>query len=289
MIEFLKASWELTKPRLTRMVVMTAICGAAVAPGSLSGTSWLALCFGSWAIVAAANAMNCFYERDVDALMERTKDRPLVTGRLGPSFAFWASLVLASLAILALYFGTNLLTAFLGFLGFLLYVGIYTPLKRFSMSAIFVGAIPGAIPPVMGWTGVTGKIEMGAGILFAILFFWQLPHFIAISLNRLNDYESAGLKTVPGTLGSNQALKHMLAYTALLILCSLLPYPMGLAGLLYVWATGLLGILFVGLCIAGFLKVVHLNWNRLIFIGSLIYLPIILGVWVLDNWLNLPS
>ena len=280
----LKAFWQLTKPRLTQLVVLTSLAGAAVAPGHFSGMKWLALLLASWGIVGSANAVNCYLEKDVDALMERTKLRPLVTGEIGSGLALGASLALATFSIWIFYVWTNPLTTILAFLGFALYVAVYTPLKRYSMAALFVGAIPGAIPPVFGWTAATGSIDTGAWVLFGILFFWQLPHFIAISMNRLPEYNNAGLKTVPGSLGGDWALRHMIVYSALLIATSILPYPMGLAGNTYLWTTGFMGLLFITLCVGGFFKLMEFNWNRVIFLGSLVYLPVILGFWVLDHW-----
>jgi protoheme IX farnesyltransferase len=282
---FVKNYLELTKPSLTRLVVLTALCGAAVAPGKFSWLQWLYLILGSWGIVASANAINCYLERDVDALMERTKLRPLVIGTIGANPSLAVSLILATLAI-ALLYQLNLLTAVLGLLGFVLYVAVYTPLKRITMGALFMGAIPGAIPPMMGWTAASGKLDVGAWVLFAILFFWQLPHFIAISLNRLSEYDLAGLKTLPGEMGQELAFKHLLIYTVLLILTSLLPYPLGLAGQAYLSAVILIGICFLALCVVGFFKILNFNWNRFAFFGSLVYLPVVLGLWVFDIWLT---
>jgi protoheme IX farnesyltransferase len=283
---FASLYWKITKPALTRMVVLTAIAGAAVAPEHLVLTQWLSLFFGSWGIVAAANAINCYLEKDVDALMERTKLRPLVTGELKSEPALWVSLAIATASILTLALGNNLLTAFLGFLGFVLYVAIYTPLKKVSMSALFMGAIPGAIPPVMGWTASTTVIDTGAWILFAILFLWQLPHFIAIALHRVEEYDQAGLKTVPGVLGPEIAQKHMFGYTAVLLLSSLLPVFYGMAGFTYLVTQILICLVAILLCVMGFLKILNLNWNRLVFFASLLYLPLVFGAWVVDLWLT---
>lgn len=276
---------ELCKARLSSFVVLTALCGAAVAPGKLSLLEWIALILGTSGIVGSANAVNCYLERDVDALMTRTKKRPLVTGRFNPSRTLFYSLLAAALSEIVLFYGTNSLTGVLGFLGFLLYVAVYTPLKRHSMSALFAGAIPGAVPPMMGWAAVTGHLDLGAWILFGILFFWQLPHFIAISLHWQPDYERAGLKTVPGSMGIPNAQRQMIFYSGLLILTGLTPAMLGLAGLTYALTNVLIGLIFIGLCLAGFFRILHLNWNRLVFFGSLLYLPIVLGVWVVDQWI----
>jgi protoheme IX farnesyltransferase len=281
-----KDLWILSKPGLTRLVVLTALCGAALAPSSMSLVAWLSLLAGSLGIVGSANILNCYLERDVDALMERTRHRPLATGKMAPKVALSWGLTIAFASIVILGLGTNELTAFLGLLGFVLYVTVYTPLKRLSMTALFVGAVPGAIPPLMGWAAARGRLEEGAWILFAILFLWQLPHFIAISLNRQREYDRAGLKTVPSSLGREWAECHMFAYSGFLVLASLLPCLMGWAGRTYALATGLMGLLFVGLCIVAFLQLVRVNWNRFVFFGSLLYLPLVLGFWVVDQWIG---
>lgn len=278
------------------MVVITAGCGLLLAKSTRlpmpfdsavaeSLFSWrdVLMMLGTSGIVAAANALNCVLEKDVDALMERTQDRPLVQGRISVWGALAFSLILAVWSLWALFVGANAFTAFLGALGFLTYVGIYTPLKRRSMTALFAGAVPGAIPPMMGWTAVTGHADLGAWILFGILFFWQLPHFIAISMYRQSEYDAAGLKTVPGTLGKAAAGQQMLLFATLLVGVSLLPYPLGLAGLQYFVMALILGILFVGLCVAGILGIKDLNWPRAVFLGSIAYLPFILGAWVTEK------
>lgn len=279
---------SLTKPRLSSMVVITAGCGTLLAKSTQIGSDfgwWKAFLTitGTTCVVGAANAINCLLESDVDAQMVRTRNRPLVQGRLSPATALIFGLSLLVFSMILLLIGSNPLTAFLGLLGFLTYIGVYTPLKRRSMIALFAGAVPGAIPPMMGWTAVTGHVELGAWILFGILFFWQLPHFIAISIYRQDEYENAGLKTVPGTLGLNAAGQHMLIYSTLLVGVSLLPYPLGLAGTGYFLTSLALGILFSGLSLAGILKIKDLDWSRAVFFGSLAYLPLVLGAWVLEK------
>lgn len=276
------------------MVVITAGAGLVLAESVSYGTAhaglglWrtIATLAGTSAIVGAANALNCLLEKDVDAYMERTQDRPLVTGRLSDTTALVFGLGLAALSLVTLWLAANPLTALLGLLGFLSYVAVYTPLKRRSPDAVFVGAIPGAIPPLMGWAAVANRLDMGAWILFGILFFWQLPHFIAISIYRQAEYEAAGLKTIPGTRGSHAANQHLLLWTASLVAVSLAPYVGGLAGTSYLMVTLALGILFTSLSAASVMKIRDLNWSRAVFFGSLAYLPLVLGTWVLETWFN---
>jgi protoheme IX farnesyltransferase len=274
--------WSTTKPSLTRLVVLTAVCGAAVAPGTMTFYEWLGFTFGTWFIVMAANIFNGVLEMDVDVHMTRTRNRPLVTGELSTDSALVAGFVLAVLALVMLAVSAPFISTLLGFLGFFSYVFIYTPLKRVSFHALFVGAIPGAIPPMMGWAAKTGQLDLGAWILFAILFFWQLPHFIAIALNRESEYYKAGFKTLPLEKGHSSAFFQMATYSAILFSVATAPYLLGLAGELFLWIAAPLSILFFSLCVTGFLKSQTLNWGRLIFFGSLVYLPTLLGGWVLD-------
>jgi heme o synthase len=279
---------SLMKLRLSSLVLLTAACGAAVAPRETSSfflLDWVLLIVGTLGIVGAANALNCYLERDVDGLMERTRERPLVTGELRPSKALTFSLVMAATSLLLLQL-LNTKTMLLGFLGFLSYVAIYTPMKRRTMGALFTGAIPGAIPPLMGWTAVRNEIELGAWILFGILFFWQLPHFIAISLFRQHEYDRAGLKTVPGTLGPQNAMLQMLFWTGVLGFVSILPALFDLAGPLYLGVAIFLSLAFLVPCLLGLLEGQHSPWVRTAFFGSLAYLPIVLGMWVLDQRLQ---
>jgi protoheme IX farnesyltransferase len=273
---------SLTKPRLSLLVILTAACGMAVAPGPRDFAMLLVALLGTSLIVGSANALNCYLERDLDGYMERTRDRPLVTGRLSGAAALAWGVALFAVGLLLLQRSTNPLTVFLGILAFALYLGVYTPMKRHSMLALFAGAVPGALPPMMGWTSVTGQAETGAWILFAILFFWQLPHFIAISLFRQREYERAGLKTLPGTLGSLPAKQQMVIYASLVSIVSLLPYPLGLAGFRYFLVTFVVGAVFSAAALAGLLNVRDLNWSRIVFFGSLAYLPVVLVAWVLS-------
>ena len=282
----LKDLLSLTKPRLTSLVVLSAAAGLAITPQEVGTSTFLWIIFGIFLVVAAANTVNCYLESDVDALMSRTRNRPLVRGSLKPSTALIFGMSLAALSFVVLLWKSNLITAVLGLLGFALYVAFYTPMKRRSMLALFAGAIPGAIPPMMGWTAATNQINTTACLLFGILFFWQVPHFIAISLFREKEYTNAGLKTFPGTLGLRSAQTHMILYSAFLIFITFLPFPLGLAGVYYLSTALILGLLFTGLCVASFFALKPLNWSRIIFFGSLAYLPLVLGMWVLDHWLT---
>lgn len=267
------------------MVVITTGFGAMLAPGwtMINPLHLIMLILGTTLIVGAANVFNCVIEKDTDLLMERTKNRPLPQKRLTTTQAMLFGLALLLSAILILWKFSNPLALKLAVVAFLSYVFVYTPLKRLSSAALFVGAIPGAIPPMIGFAGVASSLDLAAWILFWILFFWQLPHFIAISIFRFDDYANAGLKTVPGEFGKSSAQSQMLVYTGGLVAVSFAPYFAGLAGLLYLAAALIVGICFATVCVAGFFEAQKINWSRVVFLGSLAYLPIVLGIWALDR------
>jgi protoheme IX farnesyltransferase len=280
---------SLTKLRLSALVVLTALIGIFLAPGQHNIFACAMSLLGTALLVASANAFNCYIERDVDAFMERTKDRPLPTGRLSAdvALAFASLLFLIAMALLIRF--SNQLTCLLGILAFVSYVALYTPMKRQSMWALFVGAVPGAIPPMMGWTLVRNQVEITAWILFGILFLWQLPHFISIAMYRQEEYENAGLKTLPGTMGWHNASQQLLLYTCLLIIVSFLPSFFNLAGTLYFLSAAALGFFFLALCAKSMKKFPHPAKSRLVFFATLVYLPLLLGVWVFDKLIGSAS
>src|SRR6266545_4948187 len=213
-LAFARDVLALAKPRLALLVVCTAAGGLWLAPGRRDLAAALALLVGTSAVVAAANALNNLLERDIDALMRRTRDRPLPAGRIEPWVAAAVGLGLPSIALPALAWFTNGLTATLAALALFLYAVVYTPLKQRSTLALFVGAVPGAIPPLMGWTAATGRLDAGGLALFGILFCWQLPHFLAISLYLKEDYARGGLK-VFSLVHGDRATKAWSAATSL--------------------------------------------------------------------------
>ena len=263
---------SLTKPRLSSLVLCTCAGGVWLAPGALTPGRWLLTLLGTAGTVGAANALNCYVERDVDRAMARTRNRPLPAGRMEPSVAllFALGLALVSLPLLAL--GSNLLTTGLGLLALLTYVFVYTPLKAHTDGAMLVGAVPGALPPLMGWTAVTGRLDVGGLVLFSVLFLWQLPHFLAIALFRKAEYQAAGLQTVPLRLGDDAARWWMLFTTALLLPVTLLLYPLHVAGRLYLGVAAALGLGFFCIQAFGVLHRLGAGWARRSFYFSLLYL-----------------
>ena len=272
---------ELTKPRITLMVVVTTAAGFVMAAGSLASIDLLLLAnalLGTALVASGASALNQVWERDVDARMRRTANRPLASGRLDPDLGLlWAvALAIGGLSWLALT--VNLLTSLLGALTLAGYVFVYTPMKRLSTLSTVVGAIPGAVPPMMGWTAAHDVLEPGAWALFAILFLWQLPHFLAIAWMYRADYERGGMPMLPvvdptGTRTGRQAL----LYAAALVPVSLLPTPLGLTGGIYFTGALLLSLGFLASSWTFQRSRTNLTAKKLLLV-SVAYLPAILAV-----------
>jgi protoheme IX farnesyltransferase len=267
----------LAKPRLLGLVVCTAAGGAWLAPGGLDLGRALALLLGTSAVVGGANALNEWLERDVDARMRRTCGRPLPAGRLEPWVAVALGFALPGVALPALAWTVNGLTATLAALALFLYAVVYTPLKRVTPAALFVGAIPGAIPPLMGWTGVTGRVDAGGLALFGVLFFWQLPHFLAVSIYLKDDYARGGLKVFALARGERAAVRWAVATSALLVPVTLLPVPLGLAGPAYGAAAAALGAGLVAWAATGLRTPSIARWARGFFLSTLAYLTLLLA------------
>ncbi len=266
----------LAKPRLSLLVVCTAAGGLWLAPGRRDLVTAAALLVGTALVVGAANALNNFLERDVDALMRRTRDRPLPAGRLDPWVAVALGLGVPAVALPALALYTNPLTAALGALALFSYVVLYTPLKQRSSLALFVGAVPGAIPPLMGWTAATGRLDPGGLALFAILFCWQLPHFLAISMYLKEDYARGGLKVFALVHGERAAKLWAAATSLALVPMSLLLVPLELAGTFYGVSAAVLGTGLAAHALSGLWQPDAGNrWARNFFLFTLAYLTLL--------------
>ena len=266
----------LGKPRLSTLVIATTAGGMWLAPGGLSTARTLLVLAATTILVGAANALNCYLERDVDALMTRTRSRPLPAGRFSaPPVWRWAWIVAGAMTgILGL--AANPLTAVLGAIACLSYVMVYTPMKRLSPLAVLVGAVPGALPPLMGWTAVTGRLDATGIALFAVLFFWQLPHFIAISMYLRDDYARAGLQVFSVALGDRAARLWTIASTVALIPVTLVLVPLGAANQLYGGLALALGLALLGFTVVGLSKHGAQAWGRRVFAGSIVYLTLLL-------------
>jgi protoheme IX farnesyltransferase len=275
---------ELTKPGITLMVVLTAGLGFLLAAaGRLPLLLLAATLLGTGMVAAGSSALNHVLERDSDGLMRRTAGRPLPAGRLDPDVAllFGVSVAVGGLALLAL--AVNLLTALLGALALAGYLFVYTPLKKRSSLSTVVGAVPGAIPPMMGWCAVRGELDLAAWVLFGILFFWQMPHFLAIAWLCREDYGRGGFPMLPvidpgGSWSGRQAV----LYGSALVPVSLLPSLMGLSGVVYFAGALALGLAYLGFCLAFALRRSNPSARRLMF-ASLLYLPAVLLAMLLDR------
>lgn len=282
----LLAYLELTKPRIALMVLVTAALGyylGVAFTGEFPG--WLSFVFamlGTGMAGGGASALNQYIERDIDARMERTRERPLPTGAVSPQSALYFGVALALGGCFVLLFKNNLLTAFLTLQSTFLYVLVYTPMKRLTWLNTSVGAIPGAMPPLIGWAAATGMLHAVAWILFAVLYIWQHPHFFAIAWMYRDDYERGGLKMLPVVKpdGKNMFMQVM-SFSLVLIPISVLPTVIGLSGWIY-----FVGALFLGLamlaCSAAFTwQQTHASARRVLRI-SLIYLPMLLLLILVD-------
>ncbi len=266
----------LTKPRITSMVAFTTFGGYWLACGAFGvqvrADVLLPLLGGTALVVAGANALNMYIERDADGLMERTRRRPLPAGRLAPEVALALGVFCSAISIPWITFGVNALTALLAAIALASYVGAYTPLKRRSPSALLVGAVPGAIPPLLGWSAARGTIDGPGLVLFAILFLWQVPHFLAIATFRQADYAKAGMRVFPVVHGERLTRHHVVRYLVALVLASLLLVPYGIGGDAYFVAALVLGLAFFGVGAWGLRQSAGKAWARALFYTSMLYL-----------------
>ena len=238
--------WALLKPRVMVLVVFTGAVGLAVAPGTLHPVlaAIAVLCIAVGA--GAAGAMNMWFDRDIDAVMTRTRHRPLPAGRMVPddALSFGVFLSLGAVALLGL--ATNWTAAALLAGSILFYVLVYTMLlKRRTAQNIVIGGAAGALPPVIGWAAVTGEVGLGAVAMFAIIFFWTPPHFWALALYSSDDYARAGVPMLPVVAGRRSTKRHMLAYAVLLLPLVAVPFALGIAGGVYLAGSLAMGVLFV--------------------------------------------
>jgi protoheme IX farnesyltransferase len=271
--------WTLTKPGITGLVLVTTAVGFYLA--SAEPLNWLLLVnalLGTALVSAGSGALNMAVEHERDARMGRTEDRPVASGRMAPLHAVVFGLALSGAGLVLLAVSVNPLTGLLACASLAVYILAYTPLKTRTTLCTLVGSVSGAIPPVIGWTAARGELEMGAWALFAILFFWQLPHFLAIAWMCREDYERAGFAMMPvlDQEGISTARQSVLQTTAL-IAASLLPAWLGLAGPVYLVASGVLGAAFLAFAMR-FLVERSRGRARSLFLASIAYLPALLAV-----------
>ena len=275
---------ELTKPRLNLLVVVTSAGGFYLASsGTRPLLTMIAASIGTALVACGAAVLNQVLERDTDALMERTRMRPLPSARVAPDDARIFGIVLAGAGLALLYSAANLLAVLLALATILIYLLIYTPMKRRSPLATFVGAVPGALPALIGWTAAAGTPSAGGWALFAIVFLWQIPHFMAIAWMFRDDYRRAGfpMLSVLDPTGS-RAGREAIVWTAALLPVSVSPTLVGISGTAYAWVAGVLGIALLALAIR-FASTRADASARALFFGSITYLPLLWVAMMLDR------
>ncbi len=281
----------LTKPRVTWLILMSTgvgyFFGLKPAPGEAAGPiSWLLLLHtlvGTGLIASGTAALNQWYERDADLLMRRTAGRPIPAGKLTANRALWFGIVLAALGFAELALGVNLLAALLGAFTLGSYLFVYTPLKQRSHLSTVIGALPGAMPPLMGYAAAHGSLTPEAWTLFAILFIWQFPHFLAIAWMYREDYARAGIRMLPVVEPDGMSTgRQIILYASTLIPVSLFPVLLGMSGKIYLVGALILGgwFLYTGVRVAFDLTNVR---ARRVLLASVIYLPVIYGLMIFDK------
>lgn len=275
--------FELTKPRITMLVLITTAVGYVVAwRGAFDPATFIAAMLGTALLSGGASALNQYVERDFDARMNRTRHRPLPSGRVQPADAAVFGLVLSGAGLLLLA-AAGWLTLLLGAAALASYVLAYTPLKRVTSLCTVVGAVPGAIPPMMGWVASRGSLDAGAWALFAVLFLWQLPHFLAIGWMYREDYARGGFPMLPVTDPDGRSTgRQMVLYSAALVPVTLLAGSLASAGPLYLAGAVVLGGAFLGFSVA-FARAKSTAAARSLFLVSILYLPAVLGLMVFNR------
>jgi protoheme IX farnesyltransferase len=273
---------ELIKLKLTLAVVFSGVFGYCLASQSVVWWKVVVLVIASIAITGAANIINQIIEKDSDRFMKRTAVRPLPTGRATVTEAAWVSLVLFSISVFLFVYTFNIRAASLAVLSLLLYGFVYTPLKRRGQVAVFIGALPGAFPPMIGWVAATNQFGWEPGILFAIQFFWQFPHFWAIGWLAFDEYKKAGIQMMPGKAKDADTAFRIMLYTLFLVPVGWLPYMLGMTGIHSAFVAMIGGILFLAQTFHLMRTCTDKAALQMMF-GSLIYLPVVQIVYLLDK------
>ena len=274
----------LTKPRLNLLVLVTTLAGLYLAePEGVALPVLLHTMLGTALVAGGAAAFNQAWEQHTDSLMTRTRARPVPAGRLRAAQAIWFALAMSGAGLADLALGVALLPAAVAALTLITYVLIYTPLKRRTSLATLVGAVPGALPPVIGWTAAGGGLTLPAAVLFGIVFLWQMPHFLAIAWLYRDEYRAAGIPLLPVLEPDGlRTGRQTLLYSAALWPVSLMPTLLGLAGGFYIALATLLGGTLMALS-AQFARERSTEAARQLFLFSIIYLPLLLGALVADR------
>ena len=275
---------ELTKPRITLMVMLTTMVGFVMGSAArVNVPGLLAVLAGTGLVAAGASALNMLLERRTDALMHRTRNRPLPAGRLRPTDVVAWGFALTAAGVLLLGWRAGALATGVALVTWLSYLLFYTPLKPLTSLSTVVGALPGALPPVIGWAAARGSLDAGAFVLFAILFLWQIPHFLAIAWIYREDYARGGLPMLPvldpeGKVTGRQAVANSLA----LLLVSLTPRAAGLAGNVYLVGAVVLGMAFTAVAFRAAIERTAPAARRL-FVASIVYLALLCALLIADK------
>jgi protoheme IX farnesyltransferase len=278
---------SLTKARLALSVVFSSIAGYFLAVDVVDFNELILLVVGGYSIVGASNSFNQIIEKDKDALMDRTKNRPLPAKEITTQNAFWISVFLTLVGLLCLYF-INYRTAFFAAISVFLYTCVYTPLKPITPLSVFVGAIPGAIPFMLGWVAATGSFGIEPGTLFMIQFFWQFPHFWALGWMLDDDYKKAGFIMLPTGKRDKSTALQIILYIIWMIIISVFPYT-GLTGDLTLSFGSTIAILILGIIMLvlsiNLYNKMNISSARKLFYSSILYLTLIQVIYLIDKFL----
>ena len=277
---------ELTKPRITVFILMSTAIGFVCGAHGVNGWSLLVLLhtlIGTGLIASGTAALNQWYEHEADAKMQRTKARPIPSGRVTPTRAFWFAVALSVVGFAELWIGANRLTALLGLFTLVSYLFIYTPLKQKSPPSTTIGAIPGAMPPLIGYAAAAGALSGQAWILYAILFLWQFPHFYAIAWMYREDYARAGIRMLPVVEPDGESTaRRIWMFSLALIPISLLPKLTDMAGNVYLFGALALGLYFLYAGVRATMDRTRPR-ARQVLLASVVYLPLLYGLLVFDR------
>ncbi len=282
--------YRITKPRIVYENMLGTVAGFIVAIGGISFTAetiWLLVwaLIGIGFVVAGSTTLNTVYDRDIDGFMERTKSRPIHTGRISVRAGTIYGLALSTVGVIMIALLVNPLSAILAFIGLFVYVFIYTMwLKRTSTINTVVGGISGAMPTVMGYVAVTGTMDIVAWILFAILFLWQPPHFLALAMRRVEDYRRAGVPMLPVVKGFEETKKQMMYWTLALVPVTIMLFVVQSVGIIYLIGTMILNVIYVWGAIRGFYikKEEEKKWTQFMFKYSVMYLALLYLLMMID-------
>lgn len=278
-----RAFFDLTKFRLSSTVVFSSAIGFTLASDKIVWTKLLLFSIAAFATTAAANIINQIIERNLDKLMTRTENRPLPSGRLSVKEAAFFGWIMAAIAMYILFYEFNYKAGLLALLSMVLYGFVYTPLKRVGPIAVAVGALPGAFPPMIGWVAAVNHFGLEPGILFAIQFFWQFPHFWAIAWVLNDDYTNAGFRLLPSSGGQNlNSAIQIMIYTLFLLPLCWVPFYLGMTGINSAVIAMVFGVLFLAQTFHLMRKVDRKAALQLMF-GSFIYLPVVQIAYLLDK------